>query len=204
MRLIKDKRTIALPLLIAIILSSLGIAYAHWSEVIRINGTVEMGSLTLGFIEVVCVDKEYVEELPKDIGKFECSLDEYVMDEHTGKEGYRKIHVKIINGYPSYYVFATFIVDNLGNVPAVFKTVTLMPDPPLVAVFVPPNEWELIDPTLPGEPVVLNVRLVNLVNIQLDPCHQTKAELDTFIKQPAPECHTYSFHVEIVAENWDP
>lgn len=206
----KDKRTIAIPIVIAILLSTLGIAYAHWSDMIKINGTVEMGSLTLGFVEVTCVDKEYLTFYPdpvppgKDNARCICSLDEYVQDEHTLKEGYRKLWVKIEDGYPSYYCFATFIVENLGTVPAVFKTITLTAEAPLVAVEVAPGLWELKDTSKPGEPVVINVEIVNLIDVQLDFCEKTKAQIDTYIKQPAQECHEYKYHVEIVAENWDP
>ena len=45
----KNKKLAAIPLLIAIALSVFGFVYAHWSDMVYIEGTVEMGSLTLAF-----------------------------------------------------------------------------------------------------------------------------------------------------------
>ncbi len=38
-----------LPLLLAVSLSVLGLAYAKWYDVVQIEGTAEMGSLTIAF-----------------------------------------------------------------------------------------------------------------------------------------------------------
>ncbi|GAG82033.1 unnamed protein product [marine sediment metagenome] len=46
---------------------------------------------------------------------------------------------------------------------------------------------------------IINFDFVNLIGMQLEPCNDTKAEVDVHIKQDAEECHTYSFKVVIDA-----
>ena len=195
---------LVIPIVLAIMLSILGLAYAHWQDEIKINGTVNTGTLNVGFIDLLCVDKEFKENLLKDVGDCDCWLDEWVKDEHTGKEGYKKLWINVTNGYPSYYCEATFVIQNLGTVPAIFKNFTIYPDPPLKFVKIATNLWEARDTSITGEPAVFNLELVNLVDLQLDPCNKTKAEVDIHFKQSAPECHTYTFHIEIGVVNWDP
>ena len=199
---------LAVPVLLMIALSILGVAYAHWQDMIRINGIVNTGSLSVGFVDVVCVDKETKEGLLKDVGNCSCGLDEWFKDPHTNKTGYKKLWVNITNGYPSYYCEATFILRNLGTVPAVIVNFTLTPEPPLVAVYAPtalwPDRWELRDTSKPGNPVALTIVVVNFVGEQLEPCVPEKGQIDTFINQTAQECHTYKYHAEFGIVNWDP
>ena len=193
---------IAIPVVAMIVLSVVGFAYAHWTDLIRINGIVKTGTLSIGFVEIICVDKEYQEDLPKDVADCDCWLDEEYTDVHTNKTGYKKLWVNVTNAYPSYYVHVTFALQNLGTVPGVFKNFTLIGTPPLAFVATSPTTWEGIDTAL--NKTVFNLEFVNLVGLQLDPCNKTKAEVDIHFKQTAPECHTYEFHIEIDINSWDP
>lgn len=195
---------IAIPIVVMITLSIAGLAYAHWTDLIKINGIVNTGTLNIGFVDVTCADKEYKEDLPKDVADCDCWLDEEVTDVHTNKTGYKKLWVNITNAYPSYYCDVTFVLQNLGTVPGVFKTFTLIPTAPLDFIKTSATTWEGIDTSMPGDPVVFNLEFVNLMELQLDPCNKTKAELDIHFKQTAPECHSYEFEIEIGINSWDP
>lgn len=195
---------IAIPVVAMIMLSVAGLAYAHWTDIIRINGIVNTGTLNIAFDHAFCIDKEWYQGLPKDVGCCECWLDEFVKDVHTNKTGYKKLWINITNAYPSYWCNTTFVLHNIGTIPGVIKNHTFMPTPPLVFEHVSGYHWVGKDTSLPGDPVVFNLEFVNLIDLQLDPCNKTKAEVDIHFKQSAPECHSYSFHIEIWVINWDP
>lgn len=203
-----DKRMLAVPVLLMIALSILGVAYAHWQDMIKINGIVNTGTLNVGWVEVWGVDKEEKEALPKDVGNYSVGLDEWFTDVHTNKTAAKKLWVNITNGYPSYYVEAWFMIRNVGTVPAVIVNFTITPEPPLVAVYAPtalwPDRWELRDTSKAGDPVALTLVVVNLVGEQLEPCIPEKGQIDTYINQTAQECHTYKYHAEFGIVNWDP
>ena len=187
-----------------IMLSIIGVGVAHWSEIIKINGIVETGSLTVGFIDKLCVDKEFKEDLLKDVGILDCWFDEPVIDPHTNKTGWRKLWINITNAYPTYYVECTFVVQNLGTVPAIFTniTITLVDTPGYVVNEITPNTlWDIKNATTLTP--VINMEVVNLVGLQLDVCNKTKAQLDIHFKQEVPECSTFKFLVEIEAVNWN-
>lgn len=193
---------IAIPVIAMIMLSVAGLAYAHWTDLIKINGIVNTGTLNIGFDHAYCLEKESWLDLPKDVACCDCWLTENVTDVHTNKTGYKKLWINITNAYPNYWCNVTFVVRNLGTIPGVFKNFTLTPTPPLAFVATSPTTWEGIDTAL--NKTVFNMEFIDLIGIQLDPCNKTKAELDIHFKQSAPECHSYEFHIQIDIINWDP
>jgi len=119
----------ALPLLITVILSALGIAYAGWVDQVYIMGTAEMGSMTLAFdydelpepLEKYRIGNDgpfYIGEyLGKEVADTRAWYDEEVQDCKTGLKGYKYLYIEVNNSYPCLYVFTTFILRNLGTVP---------------------------------------------------------------------------------------
>lgn len=202
MHLIHDKRMLAIPVIAIIMLSVTGLAYAHWTDIIRIDGIVKTGTLNIGFDHAFCIDKEWFLGLPKDVADCSCWLTDKVTDVHTNKTGYKKLWINITNAYPSYWCNTTFVIRNLGTVPGVFKNFTLISTPPLAFVATSATTWEGIDTVL--NKTVFNMEFIDLMGLQLDPCNKTKAELDIHFKQTAPECHSYEFHIEIGINSWDP
>lgn len=207
-----DKKLIALPILITIAFSVIGLGMAHWSDMIRINGKVEMASLTLAFKEIEpCTEYHWKngvrypgEPAGKDVATPTSTLEEPITDVHTGKSGFEKMHIKIENAYPCYEVHCTFVVHNIGAMALDITGLTIT-DPTGYLTWTgsgtSADPWVGINPD--GDEV-LNVWSVNLVGEQLEPCEDEKAELDTHIKQDAEECHTYQFEVGIEYEQYDP
>ena len=215
-----NKKIGAMALILAITLSIFGFAYAHWSDMVTIEGTVEMGSLTLAFDpdEILGYeDNEGLLPVPKDIGWAEIYYDpaSYVEDVHTTKDGYKILVFVIHDAYPQYEVhFTTVVLHNIGTVPLHIIDVDVW-DPSGVL------NWEWITPP-PATPAtgffwkdfngngsydadeeIMNVDIVNFVSIQLDPCESTKGEVDIDFKQSAEECHTYYFALSFEAIQWN-
>lgn len=145
-------KAMALFATLMIVLSVAGVAYAHWSEIIKINAVVEMGSLTVGFTEIVAEwDKEdwldYYGYDTKEVAETECNLKEPVEDVHTGKTGFLKLWCNVTNAYPEYWGINKFNISCLGNVPAVISGITITYDDTKldVAVGIPGIMWEFID-----------------------------------------------------------
>lgn len=219
--------------LLIVALSVVGFAYAHWSETIKINGVVEMGSLTIGFTRIVADwDKEdwleYYGLPTKEVGTVMCTLDDEYTDVHTGKTVFKKLHCVLGNAYGTYWAINKFTTDNAGTVALVIKAITITFDPAVLAVreVIPNIMWEFTD--IVEGAVAFNVWLYKeppdygpgwaidppwmfpapwpeaLVDNQIDPCNELLTEVCVDVKQTAPECHTYYFDIEIYAENWDP
>lgn len=204
-----QKKLIALPLLAAIALSLVGFVYAHWSDVIYANGTIQMANMTLAFTtQEPPLIYEPPEPKGKDVGRTEAYYEGLFQDDHTGKWGYEECIIIIHNAYPSYRVGVVFVVENIGLLP--------------IHVY----GWEITDPTgtltwdpaqgalvdANGKPII-NIGIVDLVCRQIEPEddpntiereNKAKAEIDLHIKQDALECHTYYFRVGILYEQYDP
>jgi hypothetical protein len=222
----QKKKIAAIALIIAITLSMFGLIYAHWSDYLYIEGSVEMGSLTLVFDPdeiLVCVDNEPPYVIPpypgKEVGWCEIYYDpeSYTEDIHTlPKYGYKILVCKIHDAYPQYEVhFTTVTVHNIGTIPLIISGFNVY-DPTGELNW----EWEVPPPTSPakgffwkdfdgdgvydpGEEEIMNVLIKNFVGEQLEPCEAKKGEVDIDFKQPAEECHTYHFEIEIEAIQWN-
>jgi hypothetical protein len=217
---------LVIPFLAILAISIVGMAYAHWSDYITIEGTAEMGSLTLAFdylVDPLCIEYyfnettgkfEEGEYLGKDVGDCDAYYDDYIMDVHSGKEGYKKMYLKVNNAYPQYIVHTTFIVHNIGTIPIHLIEFNLW-DPSGELKF----WWEVPPPGSPAKGLFyddlndndfpdlgeerINVEIVNFVCVQLDYCESTKGEIDIDFKQAAEECHDYTFMAELVGIQWN-
>ncbi len=199
----KMKKIGLICLALVLALGAVGFGYAHWSDQLYVEGTVKGGQLMVGFTEVLInethenpnpppdyLDGEY---LGKDVGDVTCVFEGY-REGHTGKHGYEGVVVTITDAYPCYQVHITFVVDNLGSIPVIFEGVTIT-DPSGRLTYDPDLE-ALVDDA--GDEII-NFTFVNLIGFQLEPCENTKAEVDLHIKQEANECDTYEFRVDIEA-----
>jgi len=125
----KNRRMLVIPVAAVIMLSIIGVAYAHWSDAVKVEGTVEMGVLTLAFDHVepaLCDefhwDPTHTQKLlgefeGKEVGDCNAYYTEEIYEEHTDKLGFKVLNIDILNAYPQYIVHTVFKLHNIGNIP---------------------------------------------------------------------------------------
>jgi hypothetical protein len=99
-----------------IALMAAGFAYAHWSETLYIDGTVNTGSVKADFVLGSCWDSEPTE---KDVSHIVCEW------KATGV-----LEVTVDNAYPSIDYYCTFDLMNTGSVPFIIQSITFTGDVP--------------------------------------------------------------------------
>jgi len=173
--------------ILMVALSVAGYAYAHWSDLIKINGEVQMGSLTFGFSTIVgCEDGKMVDGVivkpePKPVGEVTCELAEPETDVHSGKTVYKKLWITITNGYPEYVAQYRWEGD-------------------VIVGFIDTNGNGVRDA---DEPAVINIWWDPWFGGQIDPCSSETDTIIIHIKEPAEMCHTYAFEITIHAQQWN-
>lgn len=90
-----------------------GLAYAHWSQTIYIEGTVETGELVVGFVDYDYWDDEY---LGKDVGDIYVDLVDW-KGLHEEDDLYEKIVIELTDVYPSYEAWIEVSIANGGSIP---------------------------------------------------------------------------------------
>ena len=223
------KKLVATTLLMTIALSTVGYVYAAWTDMVKIYGTVEMGSLTLAwdwYEPPSCIEKHIPpggsqlvdgEYLGKDVANCTAYLDltTYVEDEHTGKNGTKKFIIIVENAYPQLYVHTIYKIHNIGTIPIWLYGMEFEGEKrdymdnlicPLVYDSTKSGLFEDYDRDGiqdPEENIVINLDWVNGLPYQLDPNIPNKGEFDMDFKQEAQECHTYKIWVSIVGIQWN-
>ena len=152
--------------LLIIALSVAGFAYATWSDMVTIDGTANMGSLTFGFTRIVADwDSENWNEwngLPwKEVGEGVCTLSIEEQDPHTLKTVFKLLTFTITNAYPEYWAINKFTLDNAGTIPLCISKVTLTLPAGFTAVpsvDYPGAMWEIYDDRTPAQ-LVFNLWL---------------------------------------------
>jgi hypothetical protein len=107
-------------------LSVAGVVYAHWSDFVNVNITVEMGSVTFGFTRILASWdwEDYANE--KEVGNGVCTLSKPVTDVHTGKTVYKLLTFNITAAYPQYWAINKFTLDNAGTIPVKIQSVKII------------------------------------------------------------------------------
>jgi hypothetical protein len=213
--LIKKKLGL-ISLAMVLALGTLGVGYAHWSDTVYINQTVETGTVKIGIIKAgVTLEQE------KDVAtvqplEFLEPVAPWPYDTPVGAEdfAYNKVAVILDNAYPSLWADIAIYVGCVGSVPVHLTGLNIY-DPSGELTF----EW--VDPPphaanpsgffyVTGDPdkvEIINVVIGNLIHeppTQLHEGEWDKADLLFHIKQPAKQNHTYTFEFEITATqyNW--
>jgi len=142
-----------------------GLAYAHWSQTIYIEGSVETGTVCVGWVDVDYEDYEY---LGKDVGKVDARLED-LKGTHNGDNIYETLVVELDNVYPSYEAWIYVEIANGGSIPVNLVDCDIEPvsDPDNLLRFV--DCW-IDDGDWPDYP-------------QLDPCQTAWAVIGIHILQ---------------------
>lgn len=222
-----------IPLILAVILSTLGLAFAAWTDQVIVTGTAKMGTVTLAFdLDEPPVVTEYHKEggegplipgeyLGKEVASSSARYEEPVTDIHTGKEGYKKLIIEVEDAYPCLHVFTVYKLHNIGTIPVMVYEYIVYAEKyrsdtgafvcNLVMIPQPSDEFLLfedyngngIQDDPVDEPVVMWMRLTNSLPVQIDPCYTDKREFDLHFLQPAQQCHIYKVFIEINAIQWN-
>lgn len=203
--------------LLIVALSVAGFVYAHWSDMVTIDGTAEMGSLTFGFGRVVADWDSEVYTNDKDVGDTNCTLSMPETDKHTGKTAYQLLTFNITKGYPQYWGINKFTLNNSGTIPVVIQNVTIILPTGFYKVenaSYPGAMWEIKNAT--NDKAVYNIWLYlqpenygpgwaldppwefpgafgtvfgvrNVTGTQIDACHDVLTEICVDIKQEGAE-----------------
>ncbi|MEM3618047.1 MAG: hypothetical protein QXK47_03105 [Candidatus Bathyarchaeia archaeon] len=172
-----------------------GFAYAHWTETLVLEGTVETGELDLTW-SCECWDND--DEL-KDVGDVECNI--------TGDT----LTITISNVYPCYEVMGTIDINNTGTVPAVLvKFHMALPENVILKDLGGYNYELYYDADKDGEPDLEELMATASLTIQGDIKQIDKEEtvyisFNVHFTNPGlPENWSGTFEISLGFVNWTP
>lgn len=197
-RWLKMKKAMGMFAALILALGMSGIAYAHWSKVITISGTVNTGTLhlipTFEFDSLVQVGGKPIAEVNSNID----------LETNT-------ITVTMDNVYPCLWVYGTFDLHNNGTIPAGLHAINVTAENLVV------NYWpiaggyagEVEDNSLdPGENVIMTGQVILSGDgesdfDQIDPGDNVYADFSLHFTENLPQNTTYTFTIELVYYNWN-
>lgn len=177
------KKAIGMFVALILALGMTGVAFAHWSETLKINGIVNTGELDAEWSvgESWDTDDPYDPEgnplAPegKDVSSIKCWVD--MDDPH-------KLWVVVVNAYPSIDYYQKIDLHNSGTIPLHIKSISID--------FLPPE----------GE-VNVNIDMPAWESTQLEPSEVVYGLIHVHVKQEAAELATYEFEVTVEVEQWN-
>ena len=210
-------KTMAMFALLMIALSIAGFVYAHWSDMIKINGYVQMGSLSVGFTNVNCtvykwwndtdgddfpdpdeLVKQSTLDPAKQVVNASCTLDEEFTDHKSNKTGYKKIHFSMNNTYPSIVFAMTFNMTNTGTIPVDWTDFNFT----LWQLNKTSGLWEEIT-YVPCEIFYVWHEPTYTLPYQIDPCHTETITACLLICQSAPPCNEFKGEFRFYFQQWN-
>jgi len=196
--------------------SVVGVSYAHWSDMVYIEGTAEMGELLVGWLDIkFCWDNEDTFDPVKEVAWVECWLDVPETSVHHDPQVtvFKVLYLVVHNAYPQYQAWCKVDLKNAGTIPAHIVDVAIFDPDGLLSIqpTTDPTHYEIMkDVDGDGDlEVIINLYLYKqltggpLVCNQIDPCQDEPVDIALEFKQEAEECHTYKFSIEIVAVQWN-
>ena len=181
------KNAVGMFVSLMIVLSITGVAVAHWSDSIQIEGTVHMGSLTIGWDNLTCGEEN--EPCTKDVGSITAELLDAETDAHTGKTIYKTLVFTIDNAYPCYTAWIEVDIKNAGTIPADWENWEL--------VMISPDNMDMF-----CEAFEISCSPCPTLPLQIDPCNSIHLRCELHVKQTARECTTYSGKLKLNFEQW--
>ncbi len=168
---------------LTVIVASIGLATAMWSETLKVNATVKTGEVDVKWSSWSCSDTGPDPQAPgyhNDEGKNVAKC--YVSAEKEDEEGdVIKLNVTIANAYPGYKAVITGVVDNIGTIPV-----------------------KLYSHSLSGvNTTALDVSLGIPSDTQIEPGSNSTYTITVVVKQGASENSSYSFEVTLQFAQWN-
>lgn len=215
-----------LTLVLIFALGSLGVGYAHWSQTLFIEGTVNTGSFCVGFshqysddpVEEPCnpgaIDDSdrFDPGYTKNVAGCDCDLVDPKLCCEPDKEAWERMLITVCNAYPSYTNTIHFSLDNCGTIPAeVVGATIVMVDTTPVSIALPKCTVvpvDLDDDTYPD----VNMHFDGPADQQIDPCESLWYGLTLHFKDGVDAAGdpvglkqntTYKFYIEIETIQWN-
>lgn len=179
-------------LALALVLGLTGAGFAHWSQTLYVDGTVETGTFCVGFTHQEDLDPPAADGTPgatyPNDPPYDGTLDEgydknvaachsELVDpkgEHEGETVYERMLITVLNAYPSYTNIIRFSLDNCGTIPAevLGAAVVSIGGVPLDDP-IPLPKCEEVPVDLTGDPYPdVNLHFDGPADQQIDPCDE--------------------------------
>lgn len=201
-------------LALVLALGTIGVGYAAWTDTIYIEGTVDTGSLSIGFSKIM-TDEPFGEVENKDVGSIDGWLtgDVKCQVDYAGvpTNVYEKAVFVLTNAYPCYRTAAVVDVASCGSIPVIITDLTI------TMVQVDPQDSDIVIETLTwvgttgqsgyfndsNGDTVFAIDVVNLVGTQLHQGDKNSVEFDMHLKQPAKQNAMYIITITITGIQWN-
>jgi len=179
-------------LALVLVLGLTGAGFAHWSQTLYIDGTVETGTFCVGFTHQIDLDPPaddgtpgvtYPQSSPYDgtvdagYTKNVAACNSTLVDpkgEHDGETVYERMLITVLNAYPSYNNTIEFSLDNCGTIPAevIGAALVSIGGVPL-ADPIPLPKCTVVDVDLTGDGTYdVNLHFYGPEDQQIDPCDE--------------------------------
>jgi len=228
-----NKKIMATFAIMMFALSIAGFAYAHWTDVIYIEGTVEMGELLVGWYDTTPYLLTWTEttnggtEQKPWVCDAVITLDTPETSVHhvPPETVYKYMRITVDNAYPQWDCHIQAWLKNAGTIPA-----KVNPDFSISMWDQKDNEplefrldsyyWDGIGWHIEGAVVdngddnifgtADDVDIINFLMFfdvpydwQIEPCTAWSVWIGIDFKQEAEECHTYTFLIDIESIQWN-
>lgn len=183
---------------ILLMLSTMGLAYAQWDDMVTVTSTLSFGVLDPLFVDPLeCADyhtSPYTgkivpgEFLGKEVGDFTC-----VYSDPVDSDGYKSILLELLNAYPGYIVICNFTLENVGTLDAHIAGLEII-DPSGTL------SWDPIQDALVngnGDPVIEITFQPGPVCNTLEPAETIEISMFVTLTQNAAQNTEYSFTATI-------
>ena len=198
-------------LALVLALGALGVGYASWTDTIFVTGTVNTGTVSLGFSKIL--ESEVDEFEDKEVGSISGQLTGAVLCQidYAGvpRDVREKAEFTMLNAYPCYETAVVVDVASCGTVPVIIDglTITMVRVDAAGAVletltWVGTTGQSGYFNNAAGE-TVFAIDVVNLVGSQLHQGDKNAVEFDMHVKQPAEQNAIYIITVTITGIQWN-
>ena len=187
---------------IVLMLSTIGLDYAQWDNMMAITCTLSSGVLDPLFVDPLeCADyhtSPYTgrivlgELMGKEVGDFTCMYSDPV-----DSDGYKSILLELFNAYPGYIVICNFTLENVGTLDAHIAGLEIL-DPSGTL------SWDSIQDALvngKGDPVIEIIFQPEPVCNTLKPAETIEISMFVTITQNAAQNTEYAFTAKIGFED---